>query len=252
MIKVSVIILTKNRAELLRNALASVLRQLFSEYEIIVVNDGSTDGTKEVLKSGGAGPRPVWDLKIIHHQNSVGITKSRQEGLEQSRGELVAFLDDDDEWVDAEKLKKQVEWFSLHPQGVLCGGGIRVEIGIMNYKLRMRVESDSAIRRTILFRNNFFTSTVMFRRQEALEAGGFIVDGIDLAEDYDLWLRLGKKGQMGNIPEVFTAYRNPSYTKEKFRQFLRKQLHLIKRHKRDYPHYFFSVLILRLRLFFGF
>lgn len=242
MAKVSIIVLTKNRPELLRQALLSVKRQTFYDYKIIVINDGSTDETKEVLKD-----LKLKDLKIITHEKSVGIIESRMEALLNSAGEYVAVLDDDDEWVDLNKLKKQVEFLDSHPDYVIVGGGIEIQ-RLKDLKIeRFRPQADGKIRKTMLLRNNFFTSTVMFRRQAAIDAGGFIKDNIDLGEDYDLWLRMGKLGKMYNFLEVFTAYRPSSYNKEKFGQFLQKQLNLISQHKKDYPYYLPAFIILKLR-----
>jgi glycosyltransferase involved in cell wall biosynthesis len=244
MTKVSVNILTKNRAELLKKALASVGRQTFKDFEIVVVDDGSTDNIQQVLETF-----KHLNILTFKHGLSIGITLSRQEALEKSVGEYITILDDDDEWIDADKLKKQVEYLDVNPRAVLVGGGIRAELGIKNCELRMRPQSNGQIRCTMLLRNNFFTSTVMFRREAAIKAGGFINDGVDLAEDYDLWLRMGKLGKMYNFPEVFTAYAAPSYNKEKFKLFLQKQLALINRHKKDYPWYWLAKAILGLRLF---
>jgi glycosyltransferase involved in cell wall biosynthesis len=261
---VSINILTKNRAELLRRALLSVAAQSFPDYEVVIVNDGSTDPTAELLKNFPPKADPPLaekfkNLKIIAHPVSLGIIKSRQEALEKSVGEYVAVLDDDDEWIDFDKLKKQVEFLDAHPDYVLVGGGIKVIFNFLSFTkasedrkfsiLKTRPETDAQIRRTMLFRNNFFTSTVMFRREAAVKAGGFIKDADDLAEDYDLWLRLGKLGKMYNFPEVFTAYRAPGYNKERFQAFFRKQLRLIGRHKTNYPHYWPAALILKARLF---
>jgi len=251
--KVSIIILTKDRAGFLKQALESVRLQTFFDYEVIVVNDGSRDSTPQILKDSR-----LKDLKILNHQNSVGIIKSRQEALQQAAGEYVAFLDDDDEWVDKDKLKKQVEFLEKHQDYVLVGGGIVIRM--QNEELRMknggqekfRPTVDAAIRKTMLLRNNFFTSTVMFRKSKALEAGGFISDGVDVAEDYDLWLRMGRLGKMYNFKQVFTSYRQSSYNKAKFRKFLLKQLALIKRHKTAYEGYYLSSIILNLRLFLNF
>lgn len=239
MFKVSVNILTKNRAEFLKKALASVERQSFRDFEVVLVDDGSTDSTDEVLRNLDAK-----FYTVISQSASKGITFNRQLALEKSTGEYVAILDDDDEWVDADKLKKQVEFLDAHRDYVLVGGGI----AIGQDKKKFRPESDADLRRTILLRNNFFTSTVVFRRGAAIKAGRFISDGVDAAEDYDLWLRMGKLGKMYNFPEVFTLYRVPSYNKERFGQFLRKQLNLIKSHKKDYPFYSFASLIIRVRL----
>ena len=237
--KVSVNILTYNRSPLLKKALASVSAQSFADFEIVVVNDGSTDSTPQVLDD-----LKNEKFKIISHASSQGITFSRQDALLKSSGEYIAILDDDDEWLDADKLKKQVEYLDKNPRIVLVGGGIQ-----SNSK-KFRPVSDTQIRKTMLLRNNFFTSTVMFRRQEAIEAGGFIKDNDDLAEDYDLWLRLGQKDKMYNFHEVFTAYTPPSYNRERFKRFLAKQLRLIEANKTNYPNFRLASLILKMRLLF--
>ncbi len=243
--KVSIIILTKNRVELFKKALASVEAQNFSDYEIVAVNDGSADATEAYLED-----QKNWNpkLTVIHHKTSLGIIKSRQEAIERSMGEYVAFLDDDDEWIDRDKLKKQTEFLDKHPECVLVGGGIGIQI-LKDSKIeRFRPESDTVIRNTMLLRNNFFTSTVMVKKQAVLKAGGFLADGQDFVEDYDLWLRLGRVGEMYNFPQVFTRYSQPPYNKEKFKNYLKKQLVLIGRHRRDYPYYWLASCLLRLRI----
>lgn len=237
--KVSVNILTKNRADILPRAVASVASQSFKDFEVVVINDGSTDGTQRYLQNFGLGNL---NLKVLNHQTSIGITSSRQEALATSAGEYIAILDDDDEWRDVDKLKKQVEFLDAHTDYVLVGGGIRSE------EIKYRPETNKKIRSTMLYRNNFFTSTVMFRREQALEAGGFINNWVDLAEDYDLWLRLGRLGKMHNFQEVFVNYSAPSYNKDRFKKFLEKQLSLIKSEKQNYPGYFLASLILKIRL----
>jgi len=243
--KISVNILTKNRAELLRKALDSIAAQSFRDFEVIVIDDGSTDGTSGIIEG-------YKDTRIqgYQHRESLGITKSRQEALEKSTGEYIAVLDDDDEWIDPDKLKKQVEFLDSHRECVLAGGGIEILYNTQHAAYKFRPETDQDIRRSMLFKNNFFTSTVMFRRQAAILAGGFISDGMDLAEDYDLWLRMGKFGRFYNFRQVFTLYAKPQYNKERFSQFLAKQLKLIGQHKTDYPYYHLSSAILRLRLLF--
>jgi glycosyltransferase involved in cell wall biosynthesis len=252
--RVSINILTKNRSALLRRALLSAERQTLKDCEMVVVNDGSTDEAETVLKD-----LTFKDLKIISHAQSTGITQSRQEALLASRGDYVAILDDDDEWVDEDKLKKQAEFLDQHQDYVLVGGGIVINpLGeIRNYEQipkfkiqnsKFRAETDKQIRSTMLFRNNFFTSTVMFQREAAIEAGGFVTDQDDLAEDYDLWLRMGLLGKMHNFPEVFTAYSQSNYNKERFQAFLKKQLRLIKTQKGNYPFCFPAKISLKFRI----
>lgn len=135
-----------------------------------------------------------------------------------------------------------------HPECVLVGGGIKLESRSKNQEVRMRPETDRVIRRTMLFRNNFFTSTVMIRRSAALAVGGFFSDGLDFAEDYDLWLRLGERGCMYNFQEVFTQYRLSAYDRKKIRAFLEKQLILVKKHRETYPFSLLASAILKLRI----
>ncbi|MBI5530062.1 MAG: glycosyltransferase family 2 protein [Candidatus Doudnabacteria bacterium] len=247
--KISINILTKNRSAELWQAILSVEQQSFKDYEIVVVDDGSTDNTKEILENLKA--EKFKNLKIITHAKSIGITASRQEALLASTGEYVAYLDDDDEWIDKDKLKKQVAYLDSHKEAVLCGGGIKVKLGIRNYKLRIRPQEDKNIRRTMLLRNNFFTSTVMFRREAAIEAGGFVKDEDDFAEDYDLWLRMGKLGDMHNFQEAFTLYRLPNYNKARFKAFLNKQARLIAHNRSSYPGYWLAKAILEIRVLFN-
>lgn len=248
--KVSVNILTKNRSQLLSQALELLSRQTFKNFEIVLVNDGSTDDTLQVINKFSN-----INITTITHQQSLGIILSRQEALVSSKGEYIAIVDDDDKWSsvwnDEDKLKKQVEYLNNHPNCVLVGGGMRVVSYNEHKVIKRRPSSDFWIRQTMLFRNNFFTSTVMFRKDTAIKAGGFIKDDIDLAEDYDLWLRMGKLGGMHNFKQPFTQYAKPSYNKAKFQQFLTKQLQLISRHKSDYPYYWIASLILKFRISLG-
>jgi len=134
-------------------------------------------------------------------------------------------------------------------QYVLVGGGMTV--GDEKGKVKkLRPQTDGKIRQSMLLRNNFFTSTVMFDRQKAILAGGFVKDDVDLAEDYDLWLRLGALGKMYNFQETFASYSKPQYNKQKYQEFLKKQFRLINKHRHDYNGYFLASLMLRLRLLF--
>lgn len=239
-------VLTKNRAKLLEQALASIAAQTFTDFEVVLVNDGSIDETEQVIESF-----KQFNILAIKHNQSLGINKSRQEALLRSGGEFIAPLDDDDEWIDNKKLEKQLSFFQSHPKTVLLGGGVDIWIEETFKGPKLRPSTDSGIRSSILLKNNFFTSTVMFRREAALEVGGFVDDGINLAEDYDLWLRLGTVGKLANLPGVFAKHRKSAYPKEKFRLFLKKQLALITKYQKDYPNYWLASIVLNLRLWLG-
>lgn len=243
---VSVNILTHNRAELFKKALLSVKAQSFKDYEVVVGNNYSTDNTRNVvedLKKQG--------INIVHlyHDPEISITANRQSTLDASSGKYIATLDDDDQWCDAEKLKKQVEFLENRPEVVIVGGGInRVDDNAKFVDIKLRPETDEQIRKTILLKNNFFTSTAMFRRDAAKAAGGFEFFENDYAEDYYFWLRLGLKGKMHNLQEIFTDYRIPNYSKAKARGFILKQSHLIEKFKDKYPRYLLAKILLQLRL----
>ena len=102
MVKVSAIITTHNRADLLLRAVESVLSQTFTDYEVIVVDDGSTDHTQKVMATQ-RDPR----IRYLRHETAVGPCAARNTGIDNARGEYVAFLDDDDEWLPG-KLALQV------------------------------------------------------------------------------------------------------------------------------------------------
>lgn len=249
--KVSINILTRNRAELLRRALASVEAQTFRDFEVVVVNDASTDSTGELLEDVDSH-----FYNVISRSSPRGITFNRQAALDCSKGEYVAILDDDDEWIDADKLKKQVDFLDNNREYVLVGGGIVVTekspdvqqaSGTLRKSEKSRAQTDVKIRKTMLLRNNFFTSTVMFRKAAAVAAGGFIADDVDLGEDYDLWLRLGKFGKFYNCPEAFAKYAKGPHNVKRFRQFLAKHARMIKREKTNYPLDYLAAFILRIR-----
>jgi glycosyltransferase involved in cell wall biosynthesis len=115
---VSVIIPTRNRAALLARSIDSVLAQTFGDFELIVINDASTDQTRELL-AGIADPR----LRVIHREQNKGAAAARNAGLAIARGEFLAFQDDDDYWL-AQKLEKQVAALRAAPPDVgWCVGG---------------------------------------------------------------------------------------------------------------------------------
>lgn len=114
---VSVVIPTRNRAELLERAIKSVLLQTYNNWEIIIVDDNSTDDTKLVVEKFNDDK-----IRYITLIGKTGGAAARNVGINNANGEYVAFLDDDDEWLP-EKLKKQFDLFSASPEAVLCYTG---------------------------------------------------------------------------------------------------------------------------------
>ena len=109
---VSVIIPTYNRADLVRQAVASVKAQTFRDFEIVVVDDGGTDGTCEVLSAGR-------ELRVLRHPDRRGVAAARNTGVAAARGEWLAFLDSDDLWLP-DKLARQISWLEGQPELLIC------------------------------------------------------------------------------------------------------------------------------------
>jgi glycosyltransferase involved in cell wall biosynthesis len=181
--RVSAVIPTFNRRRELAAAIASVLAQTRPVDEIIVVDDGSTDGTWETLQ---ALSRDVQRPRIVlHRQENKGPSAARNAGVRLATGELIAFLDSDDTWLP-EKTARQLELFAARPQLGLIGIPIQ-DAGVFRGRRLVEIGIER-----LLFRNYFPTPGVMLRREVLAAVGGFAED-MRLCEDYELWLRIAAR-----------------------------------------------------------
>jgi glycosyltransferase involved in cell wall biosynthesis len=181
--RVNVIIPTFNRAKRLIRAISSVLDQTFTDFEIIVVDDGSTDGTNLALNR--FGERILYEA----HTQNRGVSAARNTGIGRACAPLIAFLDSDDYWLP-EKLAVQVEYFDRHPCTMVSQTD---EIWIRNGRRvnpRKRHQKPSGdIFKPSLRLCLVSPSAVMLRRSILDEVGLFDED-LPACEDYDLWLRI--------------------------------------------------------------
>lgn len=180
--EVSVIIPTYNRAWVLKEAIDSVLAQDFKDYELIVVDDGSTDNTGQVLDAYGQ------DL-IVMRQSNEGVSAARNRGIAAAAGRLLAFLDSDDLWLPR-KLSSQVDFFKSNPDAVInqteeiwIRNGVRVNPRIRHHKFSGMIFERSLALCLVS------PSAVMMKRSLFDEVGLFDED-LPACEDYDLWLRI--------------------------------------------------------------
>lgn len=235
---VSIIMPTYNRAATLAHAIDSVLAQAYADWELIVIDDTSTDGTAAVLDGyTRRDPR----ITVIRNEHSdyatVGITKVLNQGLAAAQGKYIARLDDDDAWIDPRKLEKQAAHLDAHPDCVVVGGGVVVVDGAGKERYRyFKKETDEAIRQTALAANPFSHTTVMFRADAARACGGYRAR---YAEDWDLWLSMGARGTLYNFPEYFTAYTMNDLNKSFIHQRAQTKvvLQFISAHRREYPNF---------------
>jgi glycosyltransferase involved in cell wall biosynthesis len=246
---VSVILPTYNRVGLLDRAVKSIMQQSFTDFELIVINDASTDDTRtylDDLAKKDARVVPVHNKK----NNYPDISKNLNEGLHMAKGKYIARLDDDDYWCDSDKLKKQFDFLEGHPEYVITGGGTIVIDDNDHERFRyQKLETDEKIRRRALFANPLTHSTVMFRRNAALAAGGY--GNFKNVEDWDLWLRMGTKGKFYNFQEYFVRYlMNDNSKTVIFKHSQSKEiLRVLWLHRSEYPN-FFSAYLLNLGQYF--
>ena len=192
--KVSVVIPTYERIETLPRSLDSVINQTFSDWELIVVDDGSTDGTDEMILRDYPAVR-------LHRQENAGVSFARNAGVALTAGEWIAFLDSDDAWLP-EKLERQLSALANEPELRLSHTD---EIWIRNGKRvnqpKEYAKSGGAIYRRCLPLCCICPSSVLFRRDLFDEIGGFD-EILPVCEDYDLWLRITAREPVHYLDEA--------------------------------------------------
>jgi glycosyltransferase involved in cell wall biosynthesis len=193
---VAVIIPTFNRAGLLERAVNSVLGQTFGNFEAVVVDDGSTDGTAGLPIFKKNDPR----LCSIGLPENRGVSHARNAGVRATSAPWLAFLDSDDEWLP-EKLEKQVRWTLSHPDmHIVQTREIWIRRGRRVNPPKTHEKSDGDLFAASLERCMVTPSSVMLRRTIFDEAGGFS-ESLPACEDYDLWLKVTCRYRVGLIDE---------------------------------------------------
>jgi glycosyltransferase involved in cell wall biosynthesis len=242
---VSVQICTYNRADLINQAIQSVLNQTYKNIEVIVMDDASIDKTEEVVKNFN-------DQRIKYFKNSknFGIAKNRNLSVEKSNGKYIAILDSDDFWNDNKKLENQIKFLEENPGYAVVG--TQTNLVNMNGEKIGEIKSaktDKKIRSKILLQNQFVNSSTVILRKVIIESGKYNPEYLP-NDDYDLFLRIGKNHKFANLPDFSTSYRigNVSYMSNKK---LAAKIHhkIIKRYKNDYPNYWLALLKSYLRIF---
>lgn len=235
-VKVSIIICTFNRANYIAQSLDSILKQTFTSYEVIVIDDGSSDNTEEIARGYAARDERI---KYFKSEQNLGIAPSRNKGVTLARGEYIAMLDSDDYWVGADKLARQIEVLENDRKIVLIGTSIIcVDENGGELKRDIFASEDKIIRARILAKNQFMQSSVVFRRDVFKETSGY-QENLKVCEDFDLWLAMGSKGKFANLVEPLVAYRLHSggISKERKREIARLTDMIITKNKKNYPNY---------------
>jgi glycosyltransferase involved in cell wall biosynthesis len=193
--RVSVLIGCWNNASTLRAAAESILTQTMSDLELVIVDDGSTDGTPHLAVELQSGDPRVRYLPLAH----MGISGSLNEGLRATHAEFVAFQDADD-WSEPQRLERELAVFERRPEVVVVGCRMR-EVDGAGASLAPRTSfAVGDVNDTLMRFNPIPNSCAMVRRAAVIEAGGFD-SAYRYAMDYDLWLRLAERGKVVTLDE---------------------------------------------------
>lgn len=198
---ISVLLPVYNAQNTLREAIDSILNQSFNDFELIVLNDGSTDDSEAIIKSY-SDPR----IRYLAHPN-CGLAATLNKGLQIAKAEIIARQDNDD-CSKPTRFEKQLRYLQDHQACVLLGTAAEIidEKGTSTGRIHAHPSDNCALQFQLLFDNPFVHSSVMFRKSLVIELGGYSTANT-VFEDYDLWSKLAAKGELANLPDVLLSYR---------------------------------------------
>ena len=184
--QISIIVPTYNRADFLPKAIQSILNQTYQDWEAIIVDDGSTDKTEEIVKDYNESR-----IRYIAHKSNLGISTARNTGIKNSKGKYIALLDSDDEWFP-EKLSCQMKTFQEEDLkcGVVCTGGYMVKDDKVLGVKAIPADLDNFYEK-FLFENITWTSNALVKK-ECFKKAGLFDENLESCEDWDMWIRIAK------------------------------------------------------------
>ncbi len=200
--KITVVIPVWNGERFIRRTIDSILAQDMPDFELLVIDDGSTDGTAMILEEYSKDPRIR-----IHAQANQGLVGTRNAGLRMASCEMLAFIDADD-LAAPSRLSRQYEHLRSHPSVAVLGSHVQCideegrPLRVLHYPT-----GPAEVAATLARHCAVAQPAVMIRRSAALAVGGYRPAFKYGAEDYDLWLRLSERHEVDNLPEILTYYR---------------------------------------------
>jgi glycosyltransferase involved in cell wall biosynthesis len=200
--KVSVVIPTYNSAATIKEAIESVLSQTYSDFEVNVIDDGSTDETEKVVRQFG-------DRVRYFKQANQGVSGARNEGIKQSRGEYVAFLDSDDLWLP-EKLAEEIPLLDADPKLglVYCDWAVVSGERLLKSSYLKDLRAASGYVFDELIQSGFILTSGVVLRRACLDDVGDFDRSLSIAQDYDLWLRISYRWKVQLVNRCLFTKRN--------------------------------------------
>ena len=199
--KISVVIPVYNREKYVQSAVDSILSQTFSDFELLVIDDGSTDGSIAVVQSY-SDPR----IRFVRNNTNLGVSATRDKGIQLARGEYLAFLDSDD-CAYPDRLRKQTAFLDNHPDYAAVGSWSEwmSEEGHSSGRIKRKPTSSDEIAAWRLFQQGIENSTSM-ARTDVLRAYRY-QEEFDICEDFELWARIAADHKLATLPEVLVRRR---------------------------------------------
>ncbi|HRF59316.1 MAG TPA: glycosyltransferase [Fimbriimonadaceae bacterium] len=204
MARITVLLTCYNHLAYLPACLESVRAQTFRDFEILALDDGSTDGTREWL-------REQQDITMVFNESNLGTYGTLNVGLERANGELIAVLNDDDLWAPT-KLERQVELLDRFPRvglvhtdgGFIDGAGKPIDGSPLGFEFPRTETGDVLL--SLLYQNKIIASAVLARR-ECFEHCGVFNPAYFGSGDWEMWLRIAERYEIGYVDERLTFYR---------------------------------------------
>jgi glycosyltransferase involved in cell wall biosynthesis len=220
---ISVLMPNFNKARFIREAIASITNQSFQDWELIIADDGSDDGSWELIEEAAAADKRIKAFRCSH----MGLISIRNFALSKVSGEFIAALDSDD-WSYPERFSKQLAYMEEHPDCGVLGSDYEVidEQGTYIESVSQPL-LDEEIRRSFFFFNPIRHSSIFFRRACVLELGAYSPDWF-AAEDLEILMRFGTKWKLANLSDKLIKYRifSSNFSHQQQRAMIRSTLRL--------------------------
>lgn len=245
--KVSVHIITMNRAKLLPLAIESALNQTYKNLEIIIVDNNSTDKTEELVKRYCLSDSRIKYFRIVEN---LGITKTRNYAISKSTGKYIAVLDSDDFWLTEDKIEKQVSFLEKNPEYAIVGSQ-SIVVNESNHQIdEIKNQTDwEKIKEMFLIKNQITHSSALIRKNNLTFFGGYD-EKYSIWEDYATFLKIGSEYKIANLPETLTAYKKHSYNVSNFNKI--KNLFVLGKiifdNRRNYPKFITALFLVKIRI----
>jgi len=202
---VSVVMPAYNSEKTIGEAIESILNQTYKNFEFIIINDGSTDKTLEIIKSYAKKDKRII---VLDNEKNFGIPKTRNIALKKSKGKYIAIQDSDDISL-SKRLEKQAEFLERNPNVGVVGSFMEIFDGHKKRGIRKYPEKDKELRKMIFFVCPIGQPAAMIRAS-VFEKIGLFDERFSQTEDLDLWFRIGNEYKLSNLQEVLIKYRyNP-------------------------------------------